>query len=475
MFNKFGPLKESKGLYSILLLTGLLLIFCRAAFTVIYPTMYAEDGVWLANRFLHDWFGYAIYSRHDYLIFGNVLLVQIAFYITKFIWGCNLLYYPVVVAVLSFVWFDLLAFAAVVYLRKLLSLSSRIFLFYSILLLPMGVSLGEIYGRLCNIGYGCFYLAFVVTIWFFFTKGNIWSKTFSYVLLLFCCMTNPVAYFLLGAVLVFEGYRGYKNGERKRLRFATFWSGVTGLSLVYLYFACKRTAAEYMRLFGPDILKSLAEYNSKFYIKWEAVTEYFGHCWLYSVIWPFYERMNDYIIWGLLIGLVIVCLVGYMKSNQTYRRLLFMTYTGTVFFSVIALVARKNLTWFASNYTSTFPDRYYYTQNVLMLFLVAVLLSACQQWLGKAIWLRRFVFALGIWIITLPFLYAGSTFEWVTPRFPEIDSQVCFGEQVWVAHENQGKREEYEVGIFPRQFTIKVPYEYVAATARAYESRFRNR
>lgn len=92
-------------------------------------------------------------------------------------------------------------------LRNILSLKARIILFYGVLLLPIGTAISEMYGRVSNIGYGTFYIVFVIMLWFFFAEHSSLKKIINYSVLLLCNMTNPVCYIILASILVYDFFQ----------------------------------------------------------------------------------------------------------------------------------------------------------------------------------------------------------------------------------------------------------------------------
>lgn len=461
---------EGWRVYAFLLLTGFMIIFFRAEYAIFSPVVFTEDGFWLGNRFLCYDYGYALYCRYDYLIFGNILMIQLAFYITRLFWGYSLLQYPVVLAVLSFVFFDLLAFSTVFYLKRLLSFFSRVILFYSILLLPMGEAVCEMYGRASNIGYGCFFIGFVVMLWFLFDKEQgLLKRQMSFAVLLFCAMTNPGTYLLLGLVFVHEFWSRWRDGS---LRDILPWVGLSLATLPLMYYGSRRVKDILLVAYGFDMDAGL-QAAAQITVNWAEAVEFFCRSCLYSFVWPVYTAMTDKLSIGLLVVFVLFLLAAGYYADWLDRRMLMVTSGGLLFFSVITLLMRPNLTASSLHgYATSYPDRYFYVQNLLVLLLLSMVLSICQKSLTGSTWVRAILMGFCLWVFILPIWKSNVIFEGKTPRLSLMDVSKCFGEQITDAYHEQGEQEKYKVITVPApNWWIMIPRKYMEASVKDYESK----
>lgn len=147
---------ESKRMYFLLFIVGIFICFFRASYSVLSPVMYTEDGSWISALIENGLIDTCLKAKGSYLVVGNILLLQISWWLNFLFFGKNLAYLPIFVALVSFFYYVLLAFFPVWLLKRTLDIKARIFLYFAILCVPMGTSISEIYGRISNIGYGCF-------------------------------------------------------------------------------------------------------------------------------------------------------------------------------------------------------------------------------------------------------------------------------------------------------------------------------
>lgn len=101
-----------------------------------------------------------------------------------------------------------------------------------------------------------------------------------------------------------------------------------------------------------------------------AIEMFLARSMFYPVIYPIYKRMNDISV--ILISAFIF--VGFFKfsSKQNYGLYIFGFYSLAIF-TLAAAIFRPGLSGMLNNYSSTFPDRYYYGQNLLATFLTVLL------------------------------------------------------------------------------------------------------
>ena len=195
----------------------------------------------------------------------------------------------------------------------------------------------------------------------------------------------------------------------------------------------------------------------------DGLIEYFFRALAFVFIWPFYCYMNDMraaIILFIIIAFFVLSM--WMVKNKKYRILLMWSYGATAFYTVITLFMRKTLTSQLNDYTTSFPDRYFYVQELLVLLDFCIILSAVfQKKIANRIYHNIVLVILGIMIL-LNVFHFKQIFELNHSQY--IDCSVTFAEMVENAYDVQGEQESYNVEIPIPGFSMELPAKYVKAT-----------
>lgn len=444
---------ESKRMYFLLFIVGIFICFFRASYSVLSPVMYTEDGSWISALIENGLIDTCLKAKGSYLVVGNILLLQISWWLNLLFFGENLAYLPIFVALVSFFYYVLLAFFPVWLLKRTLDIKARIFLYFAILCVPMGTSISEIYGRISNIGYGCFFIAVIMMLYLFFegNTGNIYKTAGIYLGLLFCCITNPTCYFVFAIILGYGICRGFKKyGIRMVLKWETLidlFAGMLVFLSIILMYLNKHSEI------GQESVKIVPG----------GLIEYLFRSLAFIFTWPFYLYMNNVYAFIILLVIIIFSVVSlWMIKDKKYRNLLFISYGATIFFTLITLFMRKTLTSQLNNYTTTFPDRYFYVQELLVLLDFSIVLSAVfKKKISNKVWKITVLGLLGLYIFET-LIFSNQIFEFNHSRY--IDCSVTFAEMVESSYIEQGEAEMYTIPIPIHGFSMVLPAEYVKAT-----------
>lgn len=452
-------LKDNYKLYIFLLVSGFLVVFGRTAHAVINPVMYTEDGLWTSSLIYDGFVKTCLTAKGSYLILGNILILEVALKINTWLFGHNLLNLATILAILSYLYYDLMAFLPVFLLRKQLSMGSRIFLFFGVLLIPMGKAISEMYGRGSNIGYGVFYIAFVLMLWFFVGEHAIWKKFIMHLMLVLCCSTNPVCYVIFAIVWVVEMFKVIRNKKIREIPALILPSVVALGSIIVMYFYK---------------IEDLGQASEK--INWTQVIEYFFRSWMFNFVWPFYGKMNDIkaVILLVMFLLLMALMLWLARKNNTYLTLMILSYGALIGYTIVTLVSRKSLTWQLDRYSTTWPDRYFYVQNILVLFVLAVFISTVGANIlisSKLVSIAtKAVAFLCIYFFVLQGLLAEEIFEGTKSKCVEVSATL--GDRINKAYTEQGDVEDYIVLCpFADSWPMKIPRKYVVASVEAYREK----
>lgn len=445
---------------SLLFLAGFLICFLRTSYAIISPVMYTEDGSWTGQILKNGFWKTCLTAKGSYLVAGNILFLQFSWWLNRIVFGNNLTYLPVFIALLSYLYYVVLALLPVGLLKKTIDIRARIILFFAILLLPMGTSVSEIYGRISNIGYGCFFISFILLLYYFeeIKELNVYKKLAIYAGLLFCCVTNPTCYIVMAIILLWDFWSNFKEYGIHLLH---KWQGIlmllagmlTLLSLI-LMFMNKRAEI------GQETVK----------IALDGVVEYFFRALAFVFVWPFYFKMNDVGALLVLLCIVLFFTVSFLLiKEKKYRLLLGISYGGTIFYTIITLFMRKTLTLQLVDYSTTFPDRYFYVQQLMVLLDLCIILSAAiKKKIVYKLW-SKFVYGVYIYIGLLLVFNSGKIFELNHSQY--VDCSVTFSQMIEKSYRESGVQQEYVVEIPISGFSIKLPAKYVEATIEYNESK----
>ncbi|EFN6915621.1 hypothetical protein EIG74_21890, partial [Escherichia coli O10] len=139
--------------YIILTIFGMMILAMRYTTPIITPWIYAEDGVWVANALSHGWLETFINAREDYFVFFNIFFLFVSTSISSIISGSPLLLLPQSIAVVSYLFYSLMAVMAFHLIIKISNPLFAILVYFTTLLLPLGHSQYENIGHLLQIGF----------------------------------------------------------------------------------------------------------------------------------------------------------------------------------------------------------------------------------------------------------------------------------------------------------------------------------
>lgn len=431
------------GVYLFLLATGLLIIFGRTSYAITSPFLYAEDATWTSSIINNGFIYTCLHAKGSYLVIGNILMIKIALMINAFFFGKSIIHLATIIAIISYIFYDFLAFIGVYLLRNIINIKARIILFYGILLLPMGNTIFEMYGRVNNIGYGFFYIAFVIMLWFFFGEHAIWKKLINYFILVLCCVTNPVSYIILSIILVYDFIKNIIS-KSIEIILPIVIGGLSVWSLIIM---------------SINKVSDIVQVSEK--INRSSLVEFFFRSWMYPFIWPLYNNFNDFKAIVLMLIFIGFCIFLIVITDNKNRKILAVSYLTAIGYAVITLVSRKSLTEWLGGYSSTFPDRYFYVQNIFSIFILCLFISIIDNIIDnkKKIFKNMVSFLVALQMFFLA-INLDLIFEFTSCNFLEIDD--TFENSIYRTYYEQGKQEYYEVLCPPQElFVLRLPEEYM--------------
>ncbi len=398
---------ENKMFYCVLFLLGLITIMLRNADMFAQNMLYTEDGTWLGNIYTKGFFHTLINAKDDYFVFGNIILLKISDIFNYILYGDDISRIPMFIAFTQYLFYICLAILPVVCFRKRLNLTARVMMYIFIVLLPFGKVAGfyEIPGRISNIGYIVYPMAFCLSVYRLDYKNEFSLKklfAIDFCLFILAC-TNPACYALIPIFFIFDlideinkNKETFKSNQNMKMldyildifkpNYMRSWF-ILGTAMFF--------ALLYCTLFLPSSDTQLSTYVEGTFTIYTAV-EFLAHSFLYPFIFPLYELLNFKIALILLVVFwtyVIFCVVT-IKDSKT-KRFAYMVIGFTWIYVISTMVSRDGLYALFQDYKNIFPERYFYSQNIMSLF---VFFTALLSWDNKKI--RKILFV----IVCIPLL-----------------------------------------------------------------------
>lgn len=448
--------------YLCLFLIGIIILFLRSAHTLTMPHIYTEDGSWSGmiwqNGFLRTLFN----ARADYLVFGNVILLKMAQIFNDIFFGDNLSYYPLLISIISYCFFSLLALTPVIYLKKVLVKPVRIFIWLLILLLPLGDTSYEIIGRISNVGYAVYFIVYCLLVWRKLNSQT--AKKYNLVivdgLIFIACATNPICIPLVVVAFLIDIISEYRKnskesfvqGTKKVINKFYFKSWISNILLITISF---------IYIFIRMLKKDIPVNSSGEVINFSETIEFLARNILFNFVYPIYYKLTNKIVIMLLVILIASLIFIYRYLHKTEKKFFISAVCATIFLISTMFITRPGLTNLLNNYTTTFPDRYFYGQNLMMLIIISIPISEAFR-AGKNKVYRNSVWALAVSLVFLYIFQANYIFEFTSPRM-DLPSK-NFKTKIEEAFVRGSEGDGYTVEIEFAGWDMWVPKEKIFAT-----------
>lgn len=425
------------GLYPILLLAGIFLLFLRNPDPIINPVVYAEDGTWVALGLREGWMAAFAFSRPDYFVFLNTILLYISTIISTATNGGLIDHLPYAIAFVSYLFYSAFALLVFITVKRISSGFFGIFAFLLVLMLPLGTTQNEIIGRILQIG---FFMPALALMLFFWRDRCVGASVRSAIdLAIFISAgTNPVVFVLAFSYFLYVVYLNNFNYISALKKNALLISLLSVLAVVIL-----------PRLGGHggvpgDFVASNAI---------EAVT---ARSVLFPFIFPWYGELSNALSLSILsVFALIVVIAIRVSKNIEAKRLTYALVVATIIYTFLTVLMRPGLTGLLNNYQTSFPDRYFMGINVLVSMLVVLVVIQ----LFNSVKTRVLGVIIGSSVV-LVYIYSNSAiFEFQASRLP-IRNYLSFKDQVCLSEPVSGS---YKIQIYPELpgWNMIIPAKYV--------------
>lgn len=447
--------------FAALVAVGVGVLYLRDPHSLLLPTLYTEDGAWMAMLFNRGFWHTLIHAKGGetpYFVTLNILLLQAAKSLNAVCYGASLAHLPQFVSALAMTFYGVLAAAPVWLLRGRLTASSRGLLWLLVIFMPLGESSFEILGRVSNIGYGLLVLCVCLLAWRRAAdRGHVRPIMAADAAVFVCAVTNPLCFPVIAADYALRGLQARRSGvalaAMLRCSAAARSAAVLAVAL-----GCAVAGMATLEPRPSPFLRDRLDADSLI----EAVI---ARPLLFPLLFPIYGRLDDGAAVTIAVGMVMLAWWLTREAPATGR---FVLATGlTSWYAAMATVAvRPGLTVILDEYSTTRIDRYYYGTSLLVAVAACAAISAGRR-AGSG--LRRGVAAACMVLIVVVYATHGDLLqEFRRSRWRDVPQHDFVTAVVMAAATAQGEHAgRVQVQLHPRGWQARFPAANVRATAVA--------
>jgi hypothetical protein len=401
------------GWFIATILAGVGLLCLRNFHALLVPTLYTEDGVWMAKLFHQGFWHTLVHAKGGetpYFVFLNILLLQAAKSLNAIVCGESLVHLPRFVAALSMLFYALLAAAPVWLLRPFLGRAARILLWALVIFMPLGDSSFEVLGRLSNIGYGMLFLCFCLLAWRRTADHDRLRRIVAADVGVFlCATTNPLCYPLVIVDLGCRGWTCWRTGASPVAELRRSGAARSGLVLGVATVAAIAGMQMLEASQNPFLTESLRV--------GELLESIVARPLLFPFVFPVYTHFNDGLT--VAVGVAVAVLAWWLTRGAAQeRRLLVAAGTIGLYAAVVTVIVRPGLTHVLDGYSTTMLDRYYYGTSLFTVVAVCAAISGGLRGLDRG---RPLVAGGCLSLIALLYLGSmGTLVEYRRPRWRDL-------------------------------------------------------
>lgn len=373
-FSKYGLNYREASILIIGFIACALIFALRNLEPLLFPTLYAEDGVWMGLLMQNGFLDTAFHARQGFPVVGLVALNWIALQLNLLFSNGQLFDLPFYVWIVSVAFLSAVSVFPVLAFRNLLPLRYRLSLALILPLMPVGASGNEIFGRIGNLVF-LFPLICIYSICLLRTSSTGYiSFIIGLTIIFISALTFPVCLGILIFWLAFEVLLTVSN--KYKFKISNYFKGieVLGCNRIVLIGFVFLLSASLM----PDNLFSFEGGGTNLSTNPAGWIDYVGaRLALYPMISSYYSAMNNT---STIFGCILVSmLLGFgilAKNDGKTRFIIIFLITSFCLYSASTAIMRSGFTSLFGQYTNSFPDRYFLGINVL--FLVTICFTVYQ-------------------------------------------------------------------------------------------------
>jgi len=441
------------------------IFFARCPVNFILPTLYGEDGLWSTHIFRFGFWDAVMKIRTDYYVFGNLVMLWLGMQVCDLFYGGDILLLAKSYAIISMAFYAVTVSLPFILIRHILPFRYLVVLWLLLCFVPLGLSDTsgyEIIGRINNTGFPFLFIGFILVL----QRNRTGSKSFSVFLcdigLAVCSATNPFCLLYVPVVawpylkVLKEIIRKEKSVEPRNM--------VSMVMLVILsgFIALKPIMVSPVKIMGPT-----RELTLPITIEMGAARNI-----IYPAIYPYYKSMSNASAMVILI-LAVVVIAGF--SNRRHTSVYALASLMFLLTSVFLIISRPTLRIHMEDYTSTYPDRYYFAQNMVGIFVLVLFTYDLEGRIKNK--LMKFIPVLLLLVYSFLPVCKKSPATLSPTMFIPLDEQGLFSDLVIQAYNNysykvhKGDPEKIVyilIDCYPpgQGWVLKVPIEMVRKAVR---------
>ncbi|TRL32278.1 hypothetical protein [Rhizobium straminoryzae] len=431
---------KAKYQFALIALAGAILLFLRNPDPMLVPSLYGEDAPWSSGILSGNMTAAYLRTRADYLTIGQSLLLHLAVVLNTASFGDSIAHLPQIIAGLSYLLWSSTAALGFLAFRPWIRTEWRLAIAAAILLMPLGHHTNEVLGRALNLGFMFFPISvFLLALRTQLTSTR--SRIMTDILLYICCCTNPLAIIVVGLHAAASAVRRQFAQRVVPVRDILMGSAIGLLCLFYVIRFGSAPPIDRGELQAARLVEALVARSI-----------------LYPFVFPFYSALSDTVSLLLLAALGAVIVIAFRASDERQKRFGTGILAAAAVVIMGTIVTRYNLTTLLQGYSTTFPDRYFYAQNIMTCVVLAWAGSNLPAKTAKA----ALIILCGVYMSATP-----NLFEWREPQMAIATSGSLreSAKQVWDTASSPHPTQIIHIPTYPERWSMGTPAYIVEATA----------
>lgn len=332
------------------------------------PNFYAEDGTIFAQHILDKGFWGALFtSFNGYFIFGVYLLEGLAFLFTDVFWGGNLLDLSQSLGLVSYLfWAFLCTLPLLLFWNDVKRKSWLILITVSLAVLPLP-SFNYAVFTVGNLKFSFLFIALLLLIKRWRLPSNSrWVYAIDASLVL-CAFTNATVYLLLPFALI-----SYWPGWKRLRTIAVYKNLLHNRSFISLLVMVGLVCLQIIYIIARGGVDQIEGYMQEPFELAKSV-EIFLHR---TLLFPFDHLFAKQITNGVVVfGSILLVFVLWKFARREDRPIVILGLWASFMASVLFASQRTGVSRLFNDYTTSGPDHFFYTQNLIILFVVLYILA----------------------------------------------------------------------------------------------------
>lgn len=441
-------------------IAGVGILYVRDPHSLRVPTLYTEDGVWMAKLFNAGFWHTLIHAKGGetpYFVSLNILLLQAAKSLNALCFGDSLAHLPQFVSVLAMTFYSTLAALSVSLLRRWLTPAAAALLWALVVFMPLGGSSFEVLGRVSNIGYGMLCLCACLLVWRRTAdRGRPWAIVAADAGVLLCATTNPLCYPAIAVDYALRGWRLWASGADPFAVVRRSGAARSAVVCAALLAACVAGMTQ-LESHHNAFLRDALEPD-------ELIEAVVARPLLYPLVFPWYRGLGDAAAVAAVCG--VTGLAWWLTAEARGARAVVVAMAAVAAYAAAAtVVMRPGLTVLLDHYRTTLLDRYYYGTSLLVVVAACVAASAGLR--GTLAVRRRAAATVLVALLVTYASHVGDLVEFHRSRWHDPPPESFASALASAAAAAPADAERVRVPLHPRPWRARFPATNVRATSIA--------